>query len=360
MNEPPQAPAPPPDPSPGLLKARRRKNILRLVGIVGLGFFVFLIVKIGPRQVWEAVRHLTVPQMLALVGLRLVYWSVRSANWAIVLRACGERIPFLEILGARVAGNAVGFLTPVGNLGAEMTRVFMLDGIDRKKILATVVIDKTIEFLVGTATVALSLVALVTSFALPHGQKVTLFSLTAAVFLALLYLMSKQKQGLFTWVLDRLSRIKLKIPALEKRREKIREIDAAISDFYAVSPATFFLLFGCYFVMTVVWAFELFVTFRFVGNARPSLLQCFIIVTLGAFTTFVPIPGSLGVYELTYVSVLALLRVEMAAGLAVVLVRRVLASVWSLICLIPLLRKRGSLREVFPGRTAPAEESERP
>ncbi len=330
---------------------------MRLIGVLGLGLFVYLIFRIGPRQVWEAIRHLTVPQMLALLGLRVVYWSVRTANWALVLRACGERASFLELFGARIAGNAVGFLTPAGNLGAETMRVFMLDRIDRKKVLATVIIDKTIEFLVGTSTIALSLVALVSSFTLPRGQKVTLFSLTAAVFLILLYLMSKQKRGLFTWGLDRLGKIKIRIPALEKRREKIAETDAHISGFYARSPVTFFLLFASYFAMTVIWAFELFVTFRFVGTARPSLLQCFIIVTLGAFSTFVPIPGSLGVYELTYVSVFALLHIELSAGLAVVLVRRILGQVWSGLGLIPLLRKRASLGGALPGGPAPASGS---
>jgi uncharacterized membrane protein YbhN (UPF0104 family) len=103
MNEPPQTPPPPPDPSPDPHKARRRKTIMRLIGVLGLGLFVYLIFKIGPRQVWEAIRHLTVPQMLALLGLRVVYWSVRTANWALVLRACGERAAFPELFGARIA-----------------------------------------------------------------------------------------------------------------------------------------------------------------------------------------------------------------------------------------------------------------
>jgi uncharacterized membrane protein YbhN (UPF0104 family) len=180
------------------------------------------------------------------------------------------------------------------------------------------------------------------------------------VFLVLLYLMSKQKRGLFTWGLDRLGKIKIRIPALEKKREKIAETDAHISGFYARSPATFFLLFASYFVMTVIWAFELFVTFRFVGHARPSLLQCFIIVTLGAFSTFVPIPGSLGVYELTYVSIFALLHIELSSGLAVVLVRRILGQVWSGLGLIPLLRKRASRGGARPGGPVPASGNGRP
>jgi uncharacterized membrane protein YbhN (UPF0104 family) len=54
------------------------------------------------------------------------------------------------------------------------------------------------------------------------------------------------------------------------------------------------------------------------------------------------VPGSVGVYELTYVTLFALLRIDMSAGMAVILVRRFVGLIWAGVSLIPLLRKRSS------------------
>ncbi len=137
-------------------KTRSRAVVMRLIGAAGLVLFAYLIYKIGLDKIWQALRRLTVPEMLALLALRVVYWGVRTANWRLLLRASGEEVPFRELYGARIAGNAVGYLTPAGNLGAETLRIFMLDKIDRKKVVATVIVDKTIEFLAGIFATALS------------------------------------------------------------------------------------------------------------------------------------------------------------------------------------------------------------
>ncbi len=321
-------------------KSKLRSIIMRLIGIAGLGLFAYIIYKTGLAKVWQAIRNLTVLEIMALIGLRFLYWGIRTLNWQVLVRASNERVPFLELFGARIAGNAVGYLTPTGNLGAETMRIFMLDRIDRKKVVATVIVDKTIEFLAGIFATALSVLFVIITFALPQRHKITLVALTACVFALLVFLMAKQRQGLFTWALDALGKLKIKIPAVEKRRDQIRETDAHISAFYRERRGLFYLLFGSYFAQSWVWALEIFITFLFVGGSHVSLFKCFLIVTLGSFYTFVPVPGAMGVYELVNVSLFALLHIAMPAGMAVILIRRVLAIVWSGVGLIPLLRKR--------------------
>ena len=171
------------------------------------------------------------------MGLRFLYWLIRTVNWRALLVSSGERVPFGEILGARIAGYAVSYLTPAGNIGGETVRIFCLDSVDRNKALATVVVDKTIEFLAGLSTIALAVVFLITEFALPRRQKIELFAAIAALMLVLIFLILKQKQGLFTWALDTLKKIKIRIPFFENRRDKILETDAHISDFYSRNTA---------------------------------------------------------------------------------------------------------------------------
>jgi hypothetical protein len=52
----------------------------------------------------------------------------------------------------------------------------------------------------------------------------------------------------------------------------------------------------------------------------------------------------MGVYELTYVSLFALLRIDMHAGMAVILIRRVVGLAWAGIGLVPLVKKRSARR----------------
>jgi uncharacterized protein (TIRG00374 family) len=334
--------------SPPPKRSRLGGAIMRLIGLAGLGLFVTLIFKAGPRQIWEAVRHLSALEILALMGLRVLYWAVRAFNWQVILHSAGEHVSYAQVFGARIAGAAVSYLTPAGNIGGETMRIFMFDHIDRKKVLASVIVDKTVEFLAGILTVAVAIVLLITSFALSYRHQVLLFAITAAILALLLLLVAKQKRGLFTWMVDGLARLGIRIAAVERRREKIRETDAHIADLYNSRRGLFYFLYTSYLFQACLWAVEIYLTFAFMHSGRVSFLKSFIIVTLGSFYTFIPVPGAMGVYELTYVSLFALLGIRMSTGMAVILIRRILGLVWAGFGLVPILRKKAVAQKAPP------------
>ncbi len=320
--------------------AKLRAAAFRLLGLAGVGLFAYLIVKIGPGQILRALARLNIWEIAALMGLRFAYWLLRTANWRAVLVASGERVPFWTLFGARIAAYTVSYLTPAGAIGGETVRVFFLDRIGRNKTLATVIVDKTVEFLAGLATIGLAVAFLITEFALPREQEIELFAAVAALLVILLFLLLKQKKGLFTWGLDALRKLGIRVPALERRRDKIRETDAHISDFYAGNRGVFLALFASYVGQILIWSLEVYVTFRFIGGDTPGFLTSYLVVTLGSVATFLPVPGSMGVYEMAYVSLFTLLGIGLASGMAVILVRRVQGLVWAGIGLIPLTRKK--------------------
>jgi uncharacterized protein (TIRG00374 family) len=338
------------DEPPPTRRARIQTFVFRLIGFLGVGLFIYLIVKTGPKEILRTIGRLSLLEVGALLGLRLLYWLIRTFNWRALLVASGERVPFGHILGARVAGYAVSYLTPAGAIGGETVRIFCLDSVERNKVLATVIVDKTVEFLAGLSSIALAIVFLITEFALPRRQKLWLFAAIAVLVLGLFFIILKQKQGLFTWALDTLKKIRIRIPFLESRRDKILETDAHISDFYARNSRLFLAIFASYFAQSWLWAAEIYLTFVFLGSGHPTFLKCFLIVTLGSFYSFLPVPGSVGVYELTYVSLFVLLRIELSSGMAVIVIRRLLGMIWAGIGLIPLVRKRSakSLRPTEP------------
>src|SRR4030065_2992225 len=186
----------PEESSPPSRRARVRTLAVRLLGFAGFASSVYLIVETGPKEILKPLGLLSLPEIAALMGLRFLYWLIRAVNWRALLVASGERVPFRDILGARIAGYAVSYLTPAGNLGGETVRIFVLDCVERNKALATVIVDKTIEFLAGLSTIALSVVFLITEFALPRRQKIELFIAIALLLLVLIFLILKQRQGL--------------------------------------------------------------------------------------------------------------------------------------------------------------------
>ncbi len=326
-------------------KSRVRTLAVRLLGYAGIAVFVFLIIQTGPREIWNTLRRMSALEILALFGLRALYWLIRTWNWKAILAASQEEVKVRRIFSARLAAYAVSYMTPAGNLGGETARIFMLDRIDRKKTLATVIIDKTIEFFAGIFSVAVAVVFLITQVALPRRQKLSLFAVIAAIILLLVFLLMKQRKGLFTWMLDSLRRVRVRIPFLEKRRDKILETDAHMVDFYSKRYDLFFLIFSSYFFQAWLWALEIYMTFVFLGGALTTYINCYLIVTLGSFYSFLPIPGSMGVYELTYVSIFAFLRIPMSAGMAVILVRRILGLAWAGMGLWPFLKKKRRIAE---------------
>ncbi len=321
-------------------RAGVRNLAIKFTGFAGIALFVFLIIRTGTTEILKTLARLGILEILALLGLRALYWLIRALNWRSILAASDVRLPFLEIYGARISGYAVSYLTPAGNIGGETARIFMLDHVDRKKALASVIVDKTVEFFAGIFTIAIAVLFLITQFALPRRQKLSLFAAIAAILLLLVFLVIKQKQGFFRWMLDALLKIRVRIPFLERRRKKILETDAHIADFYENRKGLFFLLFTSYFVQSWLWALEIYLTFIFLRGVLTTYINCYLIVTLGSFYSFLPIPGSMGVYELTYVSLFAILKIPMSAGMAVILTRRIIGLAWAGLGLVPFLRKK--------------------
>jgi len=107
------------------------------------------------------------------------------------------------------------------------------------------------------------------------------------------------------------------------------------------------------------WVLEIKLTFLFTGGGDVGFLTCYLLVMLGSLCFLIPaVPASLGFYELTYLSLFALLGIDLEQGLAVILVRRVLSLVSAGIGLLPMLRMRR--RALGSDRAAtPSERNER-
>ena len=238
-----------------------RRLVFKALALVSLGLFVYLVLRMDVSRIWARILGLGSKGLMILLALRLAYWVLRAWGWALVLRAAGEALLPGRLLAARLAGHAVAYLTPAAKLGGEAVRVLHVRGVDRKTLLASAVVDKTVEFLATLTCIAVAFIWILAQGSVPGIRFVTLPALSAVFAAALIWFYRKQKRGLFEWLLRGLTKIRLLGAPLEKKRESVRLIDARIAALYREQSRTLRLVFLIYLGLILVWALEIRLTF---------------------------------------------------------------------------------------------------
>lgn len=322
------------------MKRNTQQKIIKIFAFISLGLFIAIFIKVGPAYIWQNLQKLSWENFGILIFLRFLYWILRTMTWRKVFVTFEKSIPFWHLFWARLAGHSVGFLTPSAKIGGEAVRALMVDKATKKKALASVTVDKTIELLATILLVVVGVILAITKIAMPDAQKAVFISSAVFVSLLAVYLFNKQKKSFFIWLIDSLKKAKIKFKILEKNREKIKETDAYISGFYSHNKNTFFYVFVWYVLLFLFWTCEIYLTFLFVGTEQITFLDGFLIVSLGTFSFLLPaIPAAIGIYEMTYISLVTLMGIPIDYGIAVVLMRRIIGLFLAGIGLIPMMKK---------------------
>lgn len=316
----------------------KKKTVLRLSVLLGILIFAFIVYRIGPGQIWENIRRITVGYFLALMGLRLLYWVLRTINWKVVFEAYEGKTSLWDMFAARMCSHAVSQLTPSAQVGGEAARIYMVNCSSKKISFASVVVDKTIEFLTVVFFTIIGVAVVIYRIPLPPELKILFIGTVVLCSVLLLLLVSKQKKGLLEWLFNMLAKVKIRIKAVERNREKIKETDRYISEFYHRHPRAFLKTFLLYSLLIMLWVTELHLTLVFIG-AQITFLDSFLITVLGNLAFMFPlIPGSLGIYEATYVALFAVLGHGTDTGFTLVVIRRIIALLWAGIGLLGMLK----------------------
>jgi uncharacterized protein (TIRG00374 family) len=240
-----------------------------------------------------------------------------------------------------MAGHAISYLTPSLQLGGEPIRAMMVSGSNKRKNLASVIVDKTIEILMMIFFIIVGVAIAVTQIPMPRRYK---YIFTAFVLLSLLFaviIFVKQKQGFFIWIVNMLEKIKIKFKFIERNRARIEETDEYISNFYRNHKKAFLnvIFLNCF--IFLFWTAEIYLALLFIGAQGTTFLNSFLILTLGSIVILLPtIPASLGTYEVTYVAIFILLGLGADVGITLTLIRRILALIGAGAGLLAMLRSQ--------------------
>ena len=322
-----------------------QKKILRISWVAGLLLFVLLIYKIGLSEILANIKKLTLRHLLILLFLRLIFWMLRTLNWAVIQKQYDDKVSLWLLLRARLAGHAISYLTPTSHVGGEAIRALSIDSHNRKRNLASVIIDKTTEVMVMILFTILGVMILLSKTLLPNKYKLLFIIIGVAAILLVMLVLVKQKQGFFTWIISLLKKIRITSPFIEKNRNKIKQIDDHISHFYSEHKKLFPVVLLLYSGMILFWTWEIHVTLVYLGVPNLDYLSSFLIVTLGTLAFILPLfPGSLGTYEATYIAVFSLLGFGAGYGLSLTLIRRIIALFWAGIGLLLMALNKEKLK----------------
>jgi uncharacterized protein (TIRG00374 family) len=127
-------------------------------------------------------------------------------------------------------------------------------------------------------------------------------------------------------MVDLLAKFKIRPRYFTNHREKINETDEYISEFYRAHGWAFIKVFLLYSLLILLWTVEIHLNILYIGDTSITFVDSFLITILGNLAFIFPfIPGSLGIYEATYIALFALLGRRADVGLALVVIRRILA-----------------------------------
>jgi glycosyltransferase 2 family protein len=159
-----------------------------------------------------------------------------------------------------------------------------------------------------------------------------------------------QRRGIFTWLLEFLRKIGLKIAYLESREEQLRSLDRTILDFYRDKRPAFYSSTGLFFLGWMAEALEVYVILYFLGGPAMALSA----ISIGALSVFIKggtffIPGSLGTQDGGNMLLLSVFGYSDVTGITFALLRRFRELVWiglGLICLALVGGRSVALQDV--------------
>lgn len=306
-----------------------KQQLRRVLLVVGLGLFLYLLYKLNPATLWQYLQKLG-PRFLWILLLSASWYVVYSLAWEVFLKHLSRQVHLWEIFKMKVCGEAVNSITPLSWGGGDPVRIYLLKKhIPMNEGTASVVVDRTLNNLAVALFMVLGVLLTFALFDLPLGLRI---GLPIALFLILLgstFLYLRSHQGLFRFFISLLQKLRIKRHFSEKTLKNVGEIDGHISHFYRSNKKGFLLAYALHFLGRIGGVVEIFLIAYFLGE-RLSFLESYLLASITVLINmiFVLVPGALGIMEGAYAGVFSLLSLNPAVGASVQIVRRLRMIFW--------------------------------
>lgn len=311
-------------------------KVTRAVLLVGgLVVLAFLVARVGIESVMSVLSRLTWWQLVLICLPYGLIMAVDTLGWRYAF--ISNPPPYLRMLAARTAGEAVNIVTALGSVGGEAVKVWLLrPAVSYDESVPSVVIAKTTSTMAQTLLLLVGLVLAVTTLTVAGDVIWAMLVLLGVELLLVGGFFVTQVAGL----VRRAGRL-LAWSGLIENASAAEDLDARLRRYYQENWRRFVLSVAFHFGGWLLGALEVLVML-YVLDIPVSMATATVIEAVGSgvrFASFL-VPGSLGVLEGANTGVFAALGLGASAGLAFSLVRRARQGVWIGIGLIVLVSAR--------------------
>lgn len=317
-----------------------------LSALGGLALFVYVVKQAGLAEIFVRVRALGAGFLLILAISSTRYLS-RSLAWLFCMTPDERKVGVVNLLRARLAGEAVGDLT-FGPVVAEPLRLVALGD---KLALRSGLSSLTVENLAYTVSSCLVVIAgaalLLANFGLDESLRgAVLMALGLVLVLggaSVLAIAKRWKIGSSVLALaaDLLVRKLEKRAWVEKQLNELRELEDYAFDFYARRTRDFLLVGLCEVFFHLGGIAEIYTTMRLIGYEL-TLVMAFMLESINRALNiaFIFVPALVGVDEAGTGLVTEALGFGRPAGVALAIIRKIRMFCWIGIGLLLLAASR--------------------
>lgn len=327
-----------------MLTARALRIAERVFLIGGLALLGFLVRELGAGAVLDNLR-LVGWGIVPIILQELVSYVANTLGWYAAFPKPRPAIPFTQLLQARMAGDAVNYVTPTATLGGEFVRTRLLRGrATNTSLVASVAVAKLAQTVGQIAFVVGGLAIVLDDTPLPPSMRHGLLAGLAGFSMLVVGLIFVQRRGMFAPLLRLSERLGLPARAPELMR-RLQRLDDEIAQIHANANGAFLVSSASFFVGWCMGVVEIYLILWFLGvpvSVHRALTVEVLSVAIDGMLFFVP--AKVGTQEGSKVLIFTLLGLDPAKGLALGIVRRIRELTWASIGLLILSRRQLSTR----------------
>ena len=328
------------------MRRRPRRPALAQIALAAGSVLLFagVLRRVPLDQVMAALRGLALWQIVVLLALNALIALSFSGRWWLILRALGQRVPYLRLSVHRLGAFGISYFTPGTQFGGEPLQVYLIDeghAVPLAIAITSVTLDKTIELLINFSFLAAGVIILLLAqgtilpVILPglaaHGAlafSALLLALPTAFLVAVWA--GARPVSRFVALVTRLLgsgddprpgwRARL-APAGMRAGDALSAVDELATAFFRQHPRAVALALIISVVSWMGMLAEYWLMAGFLG-ARLTLLQAIIALTAARIAFLLPLPGGLGALEASQALAMSALGFDAALGVSLALLIR--------------------------------------
>jgi uncharacterized protein (TIRG00374 family) len=161
-----------------------------MLGLALLGILLWWALRKAPlAEIWATIQELQLWEIAVILAVNLFLYILVTLRWWIIVQAEAKRLPYFPLLGVRVAVFGISYFTLGPQVGGEPLQVFLLQrkyGLSFTRAVASVLLDKLLEFLVDFLLLGLGLTAVLRAGILTENSLQLTASWVGLLFLVLI------------------------------------------------------------------------------------------------------------------------------------------------------------------------------